>query len=284
MNLERYKLAEPIFLRNLVVHPVECLDCKTQGSGVLTLDETIDNGHAEIQELENPDINEILLENKGDDPILLLDGEEMVGALQNRIIAMSNLVAARTSKTIPVICAEEGRWDEIGGFRTGYCSYPGIRAILALKKPQMQQNIWNEIDRKLTSTKTTSATSSMHDIYDGLQDEVARYVEDFRGLDNNTTGLIGVAGNRILGCDILSDPGTYGKFESKLIRSYVIDAIEHQRTSKGAVNVERFFKDTMLAADKQLGKKVNFNIKGPGFVGQGITRHKDLIHLSAFPR
>jgi hypothetical protein len=48
--------------------------------------------------------------NGADRPRLLLDGEELVGAKQNRILNTTVLVAAHTEVTIPVSCVEQGRW------------------------------------------------------------------------------------------------------------------------------------------------------------------------------
>jgi len=45
----------------------------------------------------------------GDLPLLLLDGEQLVGAKQNWIMNMTVLVAAHTAVTIPVSCVERVR-------------------------------------------------------------------------------------------------------------------------------------------------------------------------------
>jgi len=42
--------------------------------------------------------------NGADRPLLLLDGEELIGAKQNRILNTTVLVAAHTEVTIPVSC------------------------------------------------------------------------------------------------------------------------------------------------------------------------------------
>ncbi len=47
--------------------------------------------------------------NGADRPLLLLDGEELIGAKQNRILNTTVLVAAHTEVTIPVSCVEQGR-------------------------------------------------------------------------------------------------------------------------------------------------------------------------------
>src|SRR4029450_650275 len=43
-------------------------------------------------------------------PILMIDGEELVGARQNRILNLSVLAPGRRSLEIPVSCVEQGRW------------------------------------------------------------------------------------------------------------------------------------------------------------------------------
>lgn len=48
--------------------------------------------------------------NGADRPLLLVDGEELIGAKQNRILNTTVLVAAHAEVTIPVSCVERGRW------------------------------------------------------------------------------------------------------------------------------------------------------------------------------
>ena len=48
--------------------------------------------------------------NRGLHPILIVDGEELVGAKQNRVVNLAILVAAQSAFTIPVSCVEAGRW------------------------------------------------------------------------------------------------------------------------------------------------------------------------------
>ncbi|MCX7995761.1 MAG: hypothetical protein N3A65_08350 [candidate division WOR-3 bacterium] len=287
MNIDKLNLSEPIFLRNLVIFPVKNGE-NEEGLKIDTIDNALTTDKTCFRELEIPNVNKIVFDNNSGLPILMIDGEEITGSLQNRIIAQSFIAEPNRRSQVPVICAEEKRWEEIGGFKTGYCSYPRIRSILASsvsKKIDTQHEVWKEIDRKLTVTRTKSKTSSMHEIFDNLNEEIERYLEGFEGLNHNTVGFLGVAGNTILGCDIFASPDIYHKFEKKLLRSYALDAIEYQRSQGKQVDVDNFF-DTLMKSisESELNTKTkHIRIKGKKLVGQMVLYKKTPIHISAFP-
>src|SRR5215472_9614914 len=74
---------------------------------------------------EGGSVPDVTVNNGADRPLLLLDGEELVGAKQNRILNATVLVAARSQITIPVSCVEAGRW----GYR-GRQLVPGDARLL----------------------------------------------------------------------------------------------------------------------------------------------------------
>jgi hypothetical protein len=283
MNLT---LGEPVFLRNLRVFPIHDDIPPSENGSYASIEDALRSHKAAFRELETPDINTIAFENNFDKPVVMIDGEEITGAFQNRIIAASSLVESRTSQELAVVCAEEGRWNELGGFRSGQCSYPGLRSILLQsrrKKKDVQQHVWNEIERKLTVTRTRSTTSSMHDIYVSLDDEVTRYLEGFTGLDDGSVGFIGCAGDRILGCDIFHHPLLYRTFETKLLRSYALDALEYRRTASRPPDVARFLDTINQALDAKAARRQHTHITTKTMRGQLLTHNKRSVHLSAFP-
>ena len=77
----------------------------------LTLDEALASGVDEITEVsEQGSVPDLKFINRGPQPVLILDGEELLGAKQNRIVNLTILVAANSELTIPVSCVEAGRW------------------------------------------------------------------------------------------------------------------------------------------------------------------------------
>lgn len=279
-------LGEPVFLRNLKLFPIHD-DIPSSGNGnFATIDDVLKSEKGAFRELDTPDINTISFENNSASPVVMIDGEEITGAFQNRIIAASSLVENHTSREVAVICAEEGRWNEIGGFRSGQCSYPQLRSVLLKSrspKKDAQQHVWNEIERKLTVTKTRSTTSSMHDIFVSLDDEVLRYLEGFTGLDGQAVGFIGCAGDRILGCDIFCQPSLYRNFEKKLIRSYALDALEYRRTATRPPDITRFLDSISQALHAKSIRRRHMHITTKIVRGQVLVHNKRPVHLSAFP-
>src|SRR4051794_2462573 len=68
-----------------------------------TLAHAVTGGRARVTETSAAgSVPELRVVNDGAVPILIVDGEELVGAKQNRIVNLTILVAAHTSLTIPV--------------------------------------------------------------------------------------------------------------------------------------------------------------------------------------
>jgi hypothetical protein len=92
------------------------------------------HGTAVVKELQDgASVNDLLVVNPGPLPVLLYEGEEVLGAQQNRTFDVSVLVPAGVSLHVPVSCVEGGRWD--GGrhaepFRQApQAAYPTLRAM-----------------------------------------------------------------------------------------------------------------------------------------------------------
>jgi hypothetical protein len=98
---------EPVTHGALAVIPLLALNL--DDPDWLTLDEAGDS--ARVTEVsEAGGVPFLKVANGADRPLPLLDGEELIGATQNRIRNTTVLVAARTEVTIPVSCVEQERW------------------------------------------------------------------------------------------------------------------------------------------------------------------------------
>ena len=103
------RVGNPICHESLIVFP---LFAEPNGQvDYLLSDEAIQAGSVTVQEVsEGGSVPDLLVENNGDTRVLFLEGEELVGAKQNRILNASVLLPARSKIKIPVSCVERGRW------------------------------------------------------------------------------------------------------------------------------------------------------------------------------
>ena len=106
--LEQIKIGGKQVYKNLALYPL--LSNLAINLDYLTLDEALSAGLVEITEKDSGEaVPEIQLVNKSPQMVLILDGEELVGAKQNRIVNTTILVQAGTTLIIPVSCVEQGR-------------------------------------------------------------------------------------------------------------------------------------------------------------------------------
>jgi hypothetical protein len=64
----------------------------------------------EVLEKDGGVVQELLARNKAPRPVVIIEGETLVGARQNRIVAHTVVVAAGKDVIVPVGCMEHGRW------------------------------------------------------------------------------------------------------------------------------------------------------------------------------
>jgi len=139
-----------------------------------TFDELQSSGFAEAKEIDfEGAVTAIEVLNKSDAFLLLLDGEAILGAKQNRICQKSMIVAPNSAARVPVNCIEQGRWryDESDDFRSGdFVASPRIRErkIEMLKRGReemVQQDTWREVEKISLSMEVHSASSDLGEIY-----------------------------------------------------------------------------------------------------------------------
>jgi hypothetical protein len=158
----------------------------------ITLDEALAHGDLEVTEIsEAGQVPELHVVNSGNDAVLLLDGEELIGAKQNRVINLTILVPARAKLAIPVTCVEAGRWRRRSrGFASsGNAQYSRARAHKVAQVSQSlaetgearsnQQWIWEDIAAKADRLDVDSNTSAMSNIFDAHQPTIDEYVKAF---------------------------------------------------------------------------------------------------------
>src|SRR6188472_4555327 len=160
----------PLAVFPLIATQARCLRYRAFAEGGVT-----------VHELEEATVNDLLVNNALDVPVLLYEGEEVLGAQQNRTFDVSVLVPAGESLRVPVSCVEHGRWD---GSRHGeafrpapQAAYPSLRRMknvaahtrlaAGMEARAEQGAVWDEVAAKSSRLGAWSPTSALHDVYEG---------------------------------------------------------------------------------------------------------------------
>lgn len=212
----------------------------------LLLEDGLREGLVSIREVSSSgSVPELRVENRAELPTLIVDGEELVGAKQNRVANLTMLLPARQTTIIPVSCVEQGRWayDAPDFAVSSSVQYARGRAEKRRSvhremrasgtKRSNQSEVWNSIADKSCRMSVDSPTEAMSSIFDQYSQDLDNYVQAFTH-GRNQIGAIFVMNNRSLGLDLFDQAATFAKFLPKLVRSYAIDALERRHADSEA--------------------------------------------------
>lgn len=234
-TLKGINLGEVQTFHNLAVFPI--LNNEIKPPEYITLGTALKQGVLKVEEISaDGSVPEISITNSGEIPVLLLDGEELVGAKQNRVVNMTILLKPLSDTLVNVSCTELGRWS----YTTKEFQDSDVvmeRSIRARKVRSVseslkqsgefrsdQREIWDGIDALCQTAGVRSETQAMRDVYDGKKQALHGAMEAFPGIENQC-GLFFLLDGKVLGMDLISRPEAYSGIHDKLVKSYVIDAL-----------------------------------------------------------
>ncbi len=204
----------------------------------LLADEAMGSGAVKVEEIsESGSVPNLLVDNQTEGMVLFLEGEELKGARQNRILNTSVLAPARSLTTIPVSCVEQGRWRYISRHfgSSGHHSSRKLRHILrksvtsSTEQEQThssdQAELWREVVRQSRALGTTSPTLAMADTYGAFSKRLAEFHEKLSYV-NGATGLAVGIGKRVASVDLFDKASTCRKIWNRLLTGMIMEALE----------------------------------------------------------
>lgn len=219
------------------------------GPEYITLGEAMERGVLVVTEVSAGGlVPELMLENKGDFAFLILDGEELAGAKQNRVLNTTILVGPKSATKIPVSCTEHGRWSYVSNVfqESGNAMSPALRGInmrgvnSSLRAGRQyrgdQSAVWDGIDRMSVAADVQSATGAMRDVFEAKRAVLEHYLKSFT-LETGQKGSLIFIGGEVAGLDFVSREQAYGVLHAKLIKSYAMEAMlvgERVKVGEGA--------------------------------------------------
>lgn len=299
-TIARSQLLEPASVSNLSVHPLHDPQA-LEAPAYLTLDEALGAGTFSVAELsEGGSVPELKVINGADQPVLMLDGEELVGAKQNRVLNVSVLVAAKSELVVPVSCVEQGRWSNgHSGFESRQRSmYSRGRAEKMVhvsesmrvsgRRASNQGAVWQDIAAKSQRMGVDSRTGAMEDIYLAHEQRLRAYREIPR--PEAVSGAVFCIDGTPVGLELFDSIATFRKLFPKLLDSYAMDALENPEPAdrvadeKAITQLLGWVRDTPTEVFDAVGLGRDLRMDSPRVVGGGLEYEDRLIQLSAFQR
>jgi hypothetical protein len=298
--LKSTKLVRKQAYNNLTVFPLISPD--GLNPYYLTLEQAIEEGCIEITEVdESGNVNDLFLKVTGRKPVLLIEGEELKGAKQNRLINASFLIAGGTSTKIPVSCVEEGRWSYSSrqfssGKKMMHASLR--REAQSTVKSSLERGsghrsdqgrIWNNIAETSMRMKVASPTMAIADVFDKNQDRLEDYTERFEVVENQVGALFAIDG-KVVGLECFGSRETFKQFFKKLVQSYAMDALDRSETVRKIpppppARARSFVESAVKSTGKRhkavsLGETISFESRIVS--GAALADTSKVLHLSAF--
>jgi hypothetical protein len=270
---------------------------------ILLLDTALARGLVRIGEVsEAGSVPDLRVENRAEEPVLLLDGEELVGAKQNRVLNLTILAPAKSTIVVPVSCVEAGRWHaESAAFRAAdRAQYAeGRAAKLAQVSASLRDRgsrrsdqgaVWDHIAVKARSLDAESPTSAMAEMFERHAGPLDAAVAALRP-DPGQTGAAFAIDGELVGIDAFDHPATFAGLADKLVRSYALDALDRPPDPAAAGLVSAGALSAALAelgaarAERfpAVGLGEDVRLSAPSWMGAALIHDGRIIHLCAFP-
>jgi len=299
-HFARLALGEAQIYRNIVVFPL--LGPDAGPAPYLTLGEALSGHCLTVTEVsEGGSVPELKVISQSDRPILLLDGEELVGAKQNRVLNTTILLKERAETKIPVSCVEQGRWSyasahfaDSGAVMSRKSRASKVRSVseslvAGAHYSSDQGEVWREIAALQNSAGVASPTHAMQDVFKARATEIETCTRVFTPTAGQS-GLFVVIDGEVAGFDLIAHADAYAKLHPKLLKSYLIDALLEPKPSavevaKAAAAAQAFLHEARDSDEKvfeSVGCGRDYRYQKTGVAGSALVHENRVVHMAFF--
>jgi hypothetical protein len=296
--LSQMELGKPQSFESLAIFPL--FSPNGHSPKYLTLKEALEQNLLNIQEVsESGSVPHLKAISRADLPILILAGEELAGAKQNRVLNTTILLRIKSETIIPVSCTEQGRWSYVSDqfLDSGVVMSPRLRSAAhcavacSLASSQEyrtdQGEVWSGIREFSERAGVNPTTGAMRDVYESKAGDLAKYLEAFPLLPSQK-GMIAVFNGEVAGLDYISLESAFAALHQKLVKSYAMDAIlleKKKKTKPSAAGAKAFLRglaQSKVKKYKSIGHGMDHRYEGKGFVGSALVYKNQTIHTVFF--
>lgn len=263
---------------------------QAQDAGVISIEEVSEAGS----------VGMLRVANRADRPVLLVEGEVLLGMKQTRVLNLTILVPAASVLNVPVSCVESGRWHSVSEEATGKAAVnlaPSVRAAKTVTVARSmrsahsfasdQNAVWVGVDRILDGHGADAPSRSYADLARNSRPltNLAATVEPAPG----QVGVIACVAGRVACADMFEAPEVLASTWTGLVASYQAEAAMSDTKPLGAradAAARRWFRSIALGSPSvgpELGVGSHLTVVAPDLEAAALVHESRVVHLSAFP-
>jgi ARG and Rhodanese-Phosphatase-superfamily-associated Protein domain len=286
------QLDEPAVHRGITVVPLH--PRRDPRAAYTTLGRALPRGLRVTETGSEGSVPELVVTNPLPDSVLLYDGEELVGAKQNRILNLTVLVAGESRTPIPVSCVEAGRWRRRSAAFAAAAHTAGpelrLRKARALgtdatARGVAQGEVWRAVADQAGRRGVDSPTSAHADMFAHHESALAGLRDAFP-LQPGQCGAALVLPDGQVCLDYLSRPDAYADHHAKLVDGYLMDALDQlDRTAAGVEPLHLLLHRLTLALPGRrasAGLGIDLRAHTKSLSATGLELDGELLQLSAY--
>ena len=256
-------------------------------------------GLLEIREKDAGTVPTLIARNLASEPVLLLEGEQLVGVRQDRVLNVPVLVPAASEIEIPVSCVEPGRWrydDRAVAYVDAPIVSPTVRArkvasvgaclrVSGMRRSN-QGEVWAAVGERLAQAAVPSDTGALRHAYEGRAHDLAGIVAEAGEPAEGQTGVVACVGGRPIALDLFDRPSTLARVWPRLVRGYALDALGAEAAPVDGEAVRGFLAGLArgeATAHDAVGLGTEVVLSGAGLTGDALVWEGAVVQLAAFP-
>lgn len=266
----------------------------------LELEEALRDNLIEVTEVsEQGSVPNLRVVNRADRDVIILDGEQLVGAKQNRIVNTTVVVPAHATVEIPVTCVEQRRWhytsDRFSDSRSH--SYGSLRSLKHRSVTRSlrstgrhtsdQSEVWGDISAKMHRMEAASPTMSMDDMFTSrVSGEEESRLSAEAAHQPKQVGYFAFVRGGFAGGDVFGSSQLCRAKLEKLLRGHYLDSLD-AGVEFPPLTIEQVIGQVRAARPEQfaaVGKGSELRFESGDVQGGWSVVDEFIPHLMVFPK
>jgi hypothetical protein len=277
--IESLVVGAPSALGPITIVP---LRSSAAATGALAL---LDDDSARVGEVsERGAVGRVRVESLTPLPLLLVAGEILRGARQNRLVNATLVIPPGGELQVPVSCVERGRWAYRGrrGFESANATVPwhmrsasihrSLRSKLRQGRHDAEQGtVWSDVDQHLRRKQTRSGTS---DLLAAMSAELHEQVSAWSPSEGDVGGAFFV-GDKLVGLEAFGAPAAWKAAAKRILAGLFEEATGVDAPEPGTVGT-----DAVSALLQNLTAIEVVSTPGEG-LGEELQGEAEQTHMAA---